>query len=234
MGRDPSGFDWGSRRSRPATQGRVNIQYDDLSDLFGDSAYSEFFQMFFGGRPSARSGMNQRPRSGRGRDAEHPVEITLEEAFKGTQRIVLADGRRLEVKIPAGVRTGSRVRVAGEGSSSGSGGAPGDLYLVVQVQPHPIFTRDGDDLRCQVTASLFAAVLGGEIAVPTPTGRASLRIPPGTQPGQVFRLRGLGMPKLRGPSQRGNLLVQVAVRLPEHLTDEQKELFQELAGLDGP
>jgi DnaJ-class molecular chaperone len=139
------------------------------------------------------------------------------------------DGQKLEVKIPPGVKTGSRVRVAGQGGEGQAGGAAGDLYLVVNVKPDAVFERSGDDLKVTVTADLYTLVLGGEITVPTMLGEAKLKIPPETQPGRVFRLRGQGMPQLRDPHNHGDLLVKVQVALPTHLTDTEKKLFRQLA-----
>lgn len=240
-GRDPSGFDWSQWTTAGPGGPRVNVQYGDLNDLFGQGGggFSEFFQSIFGGAGGQGGGAGApfgrgapaQPRPARGRDAEHPVEVTLEEAFNGTQRVLSIDNRRIEVKIPAGVRTGSKVRVAGEGYPGAAGGSAGDLFLVVQVQPHSAFERKGDDLQTETPVSLYTAVLGGEVTVPTLTGKATLNIPAGTQPGQVFRLRGQGMPQLREPSQRGNLLVKIQVRLPKQLSDRERQLFQELASL---
>ncbi|MCS6846006.1 MAG: DnaJ domain-containing protein [Caldilineales bacterium] len=232
-GADPSGFDWSQWMAGGPGGSRVRVEVGDIEDLFGESGFSDFFQAIFGGGGfRTATGARARPQARRGRDVEQPVQITLEEAFHGTQRILSIDGRRLEVKIPPGVRTGSRVRVAGEGYPGAGDGPAGDLYLVVEVLPHPIFERDGDDLRCEVPISLTTAVLGGEVTVPTLTGRGVLRIPEGTQPGQVFRLRGQGMPNLRNPNERGNLLVKVKVQLPEKLTEEQRRLFRQLASLE--
>jgi curved DNA-binding protein len=240
-GRDPSGFDWSQWASAGPGGQRVNVQYGDINDLFGQSSFSEFFQSIFGGASGQYSGSGvpfgrgaqYQPRPARGSNVEHPVEITLEEAFNGTQRVLSMDNRRIEVKIPAGVRTGSKVRVAGEGYPGAAGGSAGDLFLVVQVLPHPTFERKGDDLQTEAAIDLYMAVLGGEVTVPTLTGKATLSIPAGTQPGQTFRLRGQGMPNLREPSQRGNLLVKAQVRLPKQLSERERELFQELANLAG-
>ena len=156
------------------------------------------------------------------------MAITLQEAFTGTTRELRRDGRKLEVKIPPGARSGTRVRISGQGESAAQ---PGDLFLVIDVIPDPRFTRDGDDLHAQVDVDLYTAVLGGEIGVPTPGGPVLLTIPPGSQPGQTFRLKGRGMPGLQQPSRKGDLFAHLQVRLPQSLTAEEKELFQKLASL---
>lgn len=240
-GRDPSGFDWSQWAAGGAGGPRVDVQYGDLNDLFGQGGqggFSDFFQSIFGGMgnagttgsPFGRSTAAQ-PRAQRGSDLEQPIQITLEEAFSGTQRAFSIDSRRIEVKIPAGIRTGSKVRVAGEGYPGAGSGPAGDLFLVVEVLPHPAFERKGDDLQTEAGTDLYTALLGGEVQVTTLTGKATLSIPAGTQPGQTFRLRGQGMPHLRDSTQRGNLLVKMQVRLPRHLSERQRELVQELAEL---
>jgi curved DNA-binding protein len=160
------------------------------------------------------------------------VEISLEEACHGTQRILQADGRRLEVQIPPGVKTGSKVRVRGEGGMGTGGNPRGDLFLKVEVRPHPVFERLGDDLHCAVAVDLYTAVLGGEAEVPRlDKPPLLLRIPPGTQGGRVFRLQGKGMPNLRKPKQRGHLYAKVHVVVPKELGERERELFEELARL---
>ena len=167
----------------------------------------------------------------RGRDYEQSVEISLNEAYHGTTRLLQKDGQRLEIRIPPGARTGTRVRMSGQGAS-GVGGAPaGDLFLRVTVAPDPRFERKGDDLHTTVTADLLTLVLGGELPVPTITGEVALTVPSGTQNGRTFRLRGKGMPRLRQPDQHGDLYAKVEVRLPTKLTQEQRELFEQLRGL---
>jgi len=226
-GRDPSGFDW-SQWSSAAQPGGVRVEYrdlGDLGDLFRGRDFSDFFQSIFGGMGAPQA----RPR--RGKDYTQPVEITLEEAFQGTARMIQKDGRRLEVKIPPGVMTGSKVRVAGEGSPGIVGGASGDLYLEVKVLPHSLFEREGDDLRCEVPVSVYTAVLGGEIKVPTLSGDVMLNIPPETQSSRTFRLRGKGMPNLRNPKKRGDLYARLMVQIPPKLSQRERELFRELANL---
>ena len=217
MGRDPEGFDWSQWFSQAQPGGgRTRVEYVDLSN---------FFQSIFGGMGATQT----RPR--RGQDYTQPVEITLEEAFQGATRMIQKDGRRLEVKIPPGVRTGSRVRVAGEGSPGMAGGASGDLYLEVTVVSHSVFEREEDDLHCEVPISLYTAVLGGEVKLPTLSGDVMLKIPPWTQGGRIFRLRGKGMPNLRNPKKRGDLYARLMVQVPQKLSEREEELFRELASL---
>ena len=189
----------------------------DLGDVLGG--------IFGGRRGSARP-----PR--RAPDIEQPVDVTLEEAFNGTTRMLLVEGdhgeqRRLEVKIPAGVDNGSRVRMAGEGRA-GFNGQRSDLYLVVSLRPNDRFERKGDDLHTDVDVPLTTAVLGGEVTVPSLDKKVALKLPPQTQNGQTFRLGGLGMPKLGSPATRGNLYARARVKLPEKLTAEERGLFEQL------
>ena len=154
---------------------------------------------------------------------QQPVSITLEEAYKGTTRILQLQGQRLEVKIPPGAKTGTKVRVAGSKS-----GEAADIYLVIEVAPHARFERRGDDLYTDVTVDLFTALLGGEARVETLTGGVMLTIPAGTQPEQTFRLAKRGMPLLRQPDTFGNLYARVKLKLPEKLNAEQKKLVEDL------
>ncbi len=224
------GFDWG-RYAKPGAGGGTRVEYGDLDDLFGGSGdFSDFFQSIFGGEPRTRPRTQARPR--RGSDFEQPLTITLEEAYRGTKRMIQKDGRKIEASIPPGVITGSRVRLRGEGQSSMGGGAAGDLYLVIEVEPHPIFERNGSDLYVDVAVDLYTALLGGEARVPTPKGKeVILTIPPETANGKQFRLSGQGMPKLDNPKQTGDLYARVKVILPQHLSEKEKSLLRELARL---
>jgi DnaJ-class molecular chaperone len=236
----------GARGGRGFGPGGVRYEYrnvspDDLNDLFGGgSPFSDFFNTFFGGtggaRPSGFGGFERQAPSRRGGDLEQTVDISLEEAFNGTTRSVRiqdAGGqqREVELKIPGGVRDGMRVRAAGQGEKGQGGGASGDLYLRVHVRPHPSFERNGDDLRTKVPVPWLICILGGEVNVPTLSGRVSLKIPPETQNGRVFRLRGQGMRKL-GSSDRGDLYVEVKAMLPDRVSSEQRRMFEEIARLE--
>lgn len=238
-GGQPGDFDW-QRWTGGAPGDRVHVRYgrpEDFEDLFGGgSPFSDFFSQVFGGMGGGRAapgggGFQYEMRPQRGQDYEQPVEISLEEAYHGTTRMLQKDGQRLEVRIPAGARTGTRVRMSGEGGTGAAGGPAGDLYLRVQVLPDPRFERREEDLHTTVTTDLYTMVLGGEVQVPTMNGHVVLTIPPGTQNGRTFRLRGKGMPRLRNVEQHGDLYVKVEVQLPTHLTSEQRQLFEQLQSL---
>jgi DnaJ-class molecular chaperone len=217
-------YTWTSGDGRPGGFG--GFDSEDVGNLFEQL----FGRSASGGRTRVRS----TPR--KGADLEQPVEITLEEAFAGTQRtfqirdVQTGETRTVEVKIPAGATDGLRVRVAGKGDPGSAGGAPGDLYLIVSIKPHPLFERDGDDLRVKVPTPLYTAMLGGEVRVPTPKGtHLALKVPAETPNGQRMRLGGQGMP--RGGGGRGDLYAEITVELPRNLTQREKELFSELARL---
>lgn len=216
---------------------------------FGDVDIGSMFGGIFGAGPRG-------PR--RGQDVEAPAEVTLEQAASGTTRTVSLQGReacgtcrgngvvgnarcqvcrgsgdvpkprRLEVKVPPGVRTGSRIRVAGEGQPGLAGGNSGDLYLLVTVLPHAYFERIGDDLSVDVSVPYLEAILGGEVEAPTLSGQVMLTIPPLTQNGRRFRLSGKGMPMLGRQDHRGDLVARVNVMLPDQLTEVERALFEEL------
>ena len=237
----PGDYDWGRWAAGQPGQG-VHVRYgtpEDMEDLFGGgSPFSDFFSQIFGGmggagpRGGPGAGYQYQPRPQRGRDYEQVVEITLQEAYQGTRRVLQRDGQRLEVQIPPGAKTGTRVRMSGEGAPGAAGAPAGDLYLRIDVLPDPRFERREDDLYTTVRTDLYTLVLGGEVRVPTPVGSVVLTVPAGTQNGRAFRLRGQGMPRLRQPDQRGNLYAQVEADLPTRLSPEQRELFEQLRQLE--
>ena len=255
----PEGFDWGGWSGMDGMGGmggggRSSGQYrtvtpEEFEQMFGGaggaagaSGFSSFFDALFGGglggRPSSgqyrtrggpRYGFEFDPQPGQGRAAstpEVPVEITLDEAYRGTKRMLQTDnGKRLEVSIPRGVKTGSRVRMPGGGPNNS------DIYLRIKVTNDNRFTREGHDLRAKVDLDLYTALLGGEVQVPTLDGAVALTIPAGTQNGRTFRLRGLGMPDMKHPDQRGDLYAVMEVALPTDLSEEEQRLFGELRKL---
>jgi curved DNA-binding protein len=229
----PGGFDWGRYAQQAGPGGQYTYATsEDLEDLFGGQAgFSDFFESLFGAQAARQRTTARQPRPGRGQDIEHPVQVSLAEAYHGANRILTKDGRRLEVRIPPGVVTGSRVRMSGEGGPGYSGGQPGDLYLVVEVLPDERFQRQGDDLLTEVEVPLYTALLGGEVAVPTMAGNVTLTIPAETQNGRRFRLRGKGMPSLKNPDECGDLYATISIRLPTNLTSQERALIEQLRGL---
>jgi DnaJ-class molecular chaperone len=225
--------------------GGVRYEYrtvnpEDLNDLFGgQSPFSDFFETFFSSgfdnQPEMRTRTSGRrsPRATLGQDIESSVDVMLAEAYQGVTRVFELtdpDGstKRLEVKIPAGVDEGSRIRIASQGGQGTAG--RGDLYLRIHILLDPRFTREGTTLRTTVEVPLATAMLGGEVRVTTPDGRGlMLRIPPETPNGKSFRLRGQGMPQLGQPDKRGDIYAEVSVVLPTHLSDEQRQLFEAFA-----
>lgn len=259
-----SGFDWSQYASQP---GGARV---DFGGNGGAGGFSDFFETLFGNtgsrqtsgyEPGASGGMRRQ----KGQDYEQPAEITLEEAFTGTQRQLRLElprpcptcggtgaqgsalcttcggtgvsgqqSRTLTVKIPAGVDTGARVRVAGEGGSGINGGPQGDLFLAVTVAPHPRFERTGTDLRVRVPVDMYTLMLGGELRVPLLSGKTlTLTIPPNTQNSKTFRVRSQGLPKLGRPDERGDLFVIAEAQLPVELSPREKELVEELRGIRG-
>jgi curved DNA-binding protein len=227
----PEDFNWGDWSAGPGTYTRVNPE--DLKDMFGGSGgfgsggFSDFFETLFGGARGQRATRGP----AHGRNVEQTLEITLAEAFSGTERIFQApDGSRFEVAIPKGVQTGSKVRVAGKGGEA-AGGKQGDLYLKIKVLPHHLLERDGNNLRVTVDIDLYAALLGGEVSVPTLERPVLLTIKPVAQNGQTIRIRGKGMPVVKEKDTRGDLLVTLRVRLPEKLNPEERKLVEQLQAL---
>jgi curved DNA-binding protein len=244
MGGQPGGFDWSQWTAQTGGGTRYRtVNPEDFERMFGGrGGFSDFFETLFGGfggggrRGSGTGGVYEdvggTRQAQRGRDSDYPVEVTLDEAFRGTTRsLQWEDGRRVEVKIPRGVYTGARIRLAGKGEP-GVGDAPaGDLYLNVTVVPDTLYERDGSDLKRKIAVDLYTALLGGMVKVAGIDKTVQLTIPEGTPNGKVFRLRGLGMPDMRNPEQRGDLYAAVEVTLPQNLSEEEKRLFAQLRDL---
>jgi len=194
----------------------------NMDDMFGGGAgggFSDFFSAIFGEamRSSVRNRAAQQQQTG----YQQEIQIAFQEAYEGTTRQLQTSDRKLQVRIPAGVKTGSKVRVAGAGPEGL------DLYLIVNITDGDRFERDGYDLHTTSTLSVFTLILGGDAEVETPTGKVKLGIPPGTQPEQVFRLAGRGMPHLKSPSTKGDLYVHLKVQIPKYLSSKQRELLEE-------
>jgi curved DNA-binding protein len=234
-GGQPGNFNWDEWVTQSAgspSGGRTRVEVGNLEDLFG-TGFSDFFQSIFGGMGMGgtpyTTGRTSTRRAAQPQVYEQPISISLFEAYHGAKRMLQIDDRKLEVSIPAGVKTGSKVRMAGIGPK-GPNGRAADIYLVVQIEPDTQFERKGNDLYTDVEIDLYRAVLGGEVTVPTMTGKVVLTIPAGTQPGQTIRLAKLGMPELRSKGQFGDMYARIKVNLPRKLTDAQRKLFEQLRG----
>lgn len=256
----PQSNNWRNTYSR--TYRTSPMDFDNGSG-FSDFFEAIFGRASMGGMSSSSTRGYESLRKRVGDNIEQPVEVTLAEAYLGGSRTfniqstdvcptcrgtgevngrpctacsgqgMLANTKRIQIKIPAGVNNGSKIRVAGEGQPGIGGGPRGDLYLVISVKADPQFERHGDDLLTDIEVDLFTAVLGGEAPVPLPDGRKLvLTIPPETQNGRRFSLSGKGMPHLRGAGN-GTLFARVKVVLPAHLSDEERNLFEQLARIRG-
>ena len=223
-GANPGGFDW--------TTWAANAQGQPYGAGFDNSGdFSDFFSTIFGFGGNTRTRQTRQPI--RGRDAEQPIEVTLEEVFSGTTRTIKRGEKQTKIRIPAGAQDGTRIRVPSQGEPGIAGGPPGDLFLVVARRPHPSFkVRENQiDLNLDQKVDLYTAVLGGEILVPTLNGDVKLRIAEGTQSGQWLRISKRGLPDLRAPETFGDLYVRVLVQVPTTLTAEERELFERLSAL---
>lgn len=216
--------------------------FGDLEDILGSifgggrrtagrGGFGDIFSEVFG----AAAGEQARPRDLRGEDINYTLEISLEDAFRGHLVSVSvnrnqAEGKsgveRLRVRIPKGVDNGSKVRLAGKGGHGYNGGPSGNLYILIKVRPHPGFERKGDNLYVKVPVTFPEAALGARVAVPTLEGETRMTVPEGTQSGQTFRLRGKGMPHLKGEG-RGDLYATVNVAVPKELSDDSRALLRE-------
>lgn len=209
-------FDFGDYQ-RGGYQERVDV---------GESGFSDFFEMLFGaGAPGARAGRRGPSAPTRGANIEAEMEISFEDAYSGARKEFAIDGRRIELTIPKGVKDGQKMRLAGQGGEGPAG--RGDLIVSIKVRPHQQFERRDDDLYVEVAVDYVVAALGGDVPVPTPSGRVTMRVPPGTSGGRTFRLPGQGMPKLNQDA-RGDLYAKVRVQVPEKLSDTERELLEQI------
>jgi curved DNA-binding protein len=241
----PGGFrpppGWGGQQPGGGFR-RYSTEGGGIDFEFGGTGFSDFFEAFFGGGRGGGFGggspFGQRQSAAeRGSDVEADIMVTLEEALHGSKRpISLRRGNSnkvesYQVKIPKGVHEGQRIRLAGQGEAGAGGGKSGDLFLRVRLARHPDFAVEGNDLIHEVRLPPWQAALGGELRVPTLEGQGRLKVPPGTQAGQRFRLRGHGLPGASGG--RGDLLVEIQIQIPKKLSEREREIWSQLAELHG-
>jgi len=248
---DQLGANWKAGQEFRPPPGWENVRFEfggapgaEEFDLGG--GFSDFFETLFGGRRATRRGggaggrATQATWSMPGQDHEAEIIVRLEDSYYGATRTITLQGQEVdeqgrlrptshtyEVRIPAGVTDGSRIRLAGKGGPGIGGGNPGDLFLKVSIEPHPRFRVDGHDLQVEVPVTPWEAALGATVEVPVVEGTANLKIPPGIQSGQKLRLRGKGLP--RRDDGRGDLLAVVKIVVPKTLSDRERELFAEMA-----
>ena len=239
----PGGFqpppDWGGQQQQPGGFYQWGGDNGGVQFEFGGTGFSDFFETFFGGGRSRSgfSGLGGAQTAERGADVEADIMVTLEEALHGSTRTVSlrrtgsSKVENYQVKIPRGVHEGQRIRLAGQGEAGAGGGKSGDLFLRVRLAKHPDFTVEGSDLIHEVKIAPWQAALGTELKVPTLEGSVRLKIPPGTQGGQRFRLRELGLPSTSG--RRGDLYVVVQLQVPKKLSEKERQIWTELAKLHG-
>lgn len=240
---DMLGSNWkaGSEFRPPPDMGGFTFDFGGLGDLGRGSAFSDFFDMLFGapfggGPAGARGPFPGGARAARGYDQEADVELSVEDLARGATRMLTisqpgAKTKTLEVKIPAGVRPGSRVRVPGEGGLPGAGGSRGDLFLRVKVKPHPLYVVEADNIISEVQISPALAALGGETTVDTLDGHVTITVPAASQSGRLLRLRGKGLPRLKQEG-RGDQLIRLKITVPTVLTAEERALYEKLAEIE--
>jgi len=201
---------------------------DDFGDLFGGGGgFSDFFNMFFGGRSRDESRFAQQPQKGTNLQAK--LHLTLEEAYFGTSKIIDLGDEKIRLNIKPGIQDEQKLKIKGKGKKGSHSAVPGDLYVIISINPHPVFTRKGNDLYCKQAISISTAVLGGKIEVPTLSGHANMVISPETDNGKTFRLKNMGMPDYDFPSNKVDLYVNVHIAVPKNISAEEKELYKKLA-----
>ncbi|WP_439882967.1 DnaJ C-terminal domain-containing protein [Pontibacter sp. MBLB2868] len=223
----------GQYYGRPGGGFQGGYSQSDINDMFGGGGggFSDFFEQFFGGGAGfgQAQGSRGRTRPQKGHDYQAEIEITLQEAFAGTSRLLNVNNQQLRIKIKPGVTSGQTLRIKGKGAEA-AGGA-GDLYIQVTVKPDANFERKGDDLYTSLPLDMYTAILGGDALVKTMSGELKLKIPAGTQSGKTLRLRGKGMPLYDKPDLHGDLYVKIDIKLPTNLTSEERSLFERLREL---
>lgn len=237
---DKYGEHWKHGEEYEKAQQQQQRQYQNESGNFGGGFsghdfgegedFSDFFQSMFG---SAGGGFDRSSRGSasgkfKGQDVQAELTLSLKDAASTHPQTFEINGKKVRITIPAGVHDGQQIKLKGHGSPGHNGGPAGDLYITFNIPSDPDLERSGDDLKTRVTVDLYTAVLGGEVNVNTLSGSVSLKVKPGTQNGMTVRLKGKGFPVYKKDGQYGDLFVTYEVKLPTHLTEKQKELFEQL------
>ncbi len=227
-GAQPGGFDWSKYADGRGGQ-TYRTTMNDSDSIFTDESVGDLFEMLFGQRSGRQQG--RRRAVIRGEDLETETTLSLEEAYHGTVRLIHLNGQTIKVNIKPGVADQQTLRIPGKGGGGLNGGPNGDLYLNVRIAPHPEFVRKGNDLHRDFPVELYTAVLGGKTQIKTLKGGVTVNILKGTPNGKELRLRGLGMPVYGKKNEFGDLMVKINILLPDHLGEEETDLFRKLAAL---
>ncbi|TAL68788.1 MAG: J domain-containing protein [Bacteroidetes bacterium] len=222
-------FDWSEWFNTSPGGGRKTKGFGGFGDMFDSGNVSDFFKNIFGEGFAQRTGFRQTPK--KGTDTVVDINITLAEAYSGTQRIIEIDEQKIDLKIKPGVADGQTLKITGKGETGKHGGSIGDLIIKIHIKPHNKVERNGDDLHIAVPIDLYKAILGGASKLKTFGGTINLKIPAGTQNGALLKLKNQGMPKYNNPSDRGDLYAKILVNIPTNLSPEEKEIFEKLKAL---
>jgi curved DNA-binding protein len=227
-GAPPGGFDWSKYASGRGRQTH-SMSQEEFNEMFGGEGAGDLFEFLFGQRSGRRPG--RRAFAVKGDDLEAETTLSLEEAYHGTTRLIKIDNQTIKVTIQPGIEERQILKVPAKGGPGSNGGPDGDLYLKVNIAPHHVFHRSGNDLHCDLPVDLYTAVLGGKTRIKTLKSTVQMDIPKGTQNNTVLRLRGLGMPVYRKKNEFGDLYVKIVVQVPDHLSADEIDLFKKLAAL---
>ena len=235
----PQAHDGRQYAGGPGSRGRTRtFTQEEMGDMFGGSGgFSDFFETYFGGGMGGGAGPGRGRQGGAwganmprpGGDYQSDVEISLEEAYEGAKKVFEIDARKLRLQFKPGIADGKVIKLAGKGGAGANGGPDGDFYLRIRVKPHPIFERRGDDLHMVLRLEIQDAVAGKTEEIQTLGGSVKLRIPPETDNGKSFRLKGQGMPLYDSPGEKGDLYVTVSLALPKDLKADEAEFFRKMA-----
>ena len=227
-GAQPGGFDWSKYTGGRGGQEHTMSQ-EEFSAMFGEEGTGNIFETLFGQHAGTRSG--RRSRASKGEDYEAETTLSLEEAYHGSTRLLKINEQTIKITMKPGIADGQVLRVEGKGGRGSNGGPNGDLYITIRIAPHSEFQRRGNDLYCDRPVDLYTAVLGCKARIQSIKSTVNVDIPKGTPNGKVLRLLGLGMPVYGTKNEFGNMYVTVVIQLPDHLSEEEVELFGKLSAL---
>ncbi|MCF8233440.1 MAG: DnaJ domain-containing protein [Bacteroidales bacterium] len=234
------GFDQGGRKyqyyqSGAGGGGFGGVNFEDIfgsaGTAGGESGFSDFFEQFFGGFTGAQGRRSSGTRQAKGQDFEASLNIDLTEAYFGTSRMINLEGKKIKINIKAGVKDGQTLRVKGKGGKGAAGGPAGDLFLKIHLNNHPLFERKDNNLYLTKSIDIYDAILGGKVEIPSMEGKVSIKLPPRTQSGKTFRLKGKGMPDFKNNNVRGDLYAKIMIEIPENISEEEIKLIQKASDI---